>query len=193
MALLESLMSILTLTNFFLALFTYIIFSVTYQIIYNRFLSPLSVFPGPFWASVTRIWLGYHNYQQTELAACFAAHKKYGPVIRITPTLLLVSDARKLPEVYHFKADKSPYYLTGSFGETESLFNVQNHRQHAKLRKVIAPPYSFTKVSAMEGMMDVRLEEWIEKIDNVFAKTGKAFDFCDWAVSCQIVQNWVAR
>jgi hypothetical protein len=182
MAIHEALFELCTVRNALLAFIGYLFFSFAYQIVYYRFFHPLSCFPGPFWGTVTRLWLGYHNYQQTELAACYAAHKKYGPVIRITPTMLLVSDARKLPEVYHFKADKSPYYLTGSFGETESLFNIRDHKIHAKLRRLIAPPYSFSKVSTMEPMMDERLEGWIEKMDEIFASTGKGFDFCEWAV-----------
>lgn len=183
MAVHEALLELLTIRNAFLAFGAYIVYSCTSQIIYYRFFHPLKDFPGPFWASVTRIWFGYHNYMQTELAACAAAHEKYGPVIRVTPTLLLVKDARKLPEIYHFKANKTPYYLTGSFGETESLFNMREHKTHARMRRLVAGPYSFTNVSKMEPMMDERLEAWIQRIDEDFASTGKEFDFCDWAVS----------
>lgn len=63
-----------------------------------------------------------------------------GPVVRITPTLLLVSDPKKLPEIYHRNADKTGHYITGSFGETESLFNMRSHKTHASFRKHIAGP-----------------------------------------------------
>jgi hypothetical protein len=63
-----------------------------------------------------------------------------GPVVRITPTLLLVSDHEKLPEVYHRNADKTGHYITGSFGETESLFNMRSHKTHAVFRKHVAGP-----------------------------------------------------
>lgn len=61
-------------------------------------------------------------------------------MIRITPTMLLVSDATKLPALYGRHANKSQHYITGSFGETESVFNMQDHRQHAHFRKVAAGP-----------------------------------------------------
>lgn len=63
-----------------------------------------------------------------------------GPVIRITPTMLLVSDATKLPDIYSRHADKSKHYITGSFGKTESLFNMQDSKQHAHFRKIAAGP-----------------------------------------------------
>jgi hypothetical protein len=66
-----------------------------------------------------------------------------GPVIRITPTLLLVSDATRLPEMYHRQANKSLHYITGSFGAVESVFNMLDWRQHAHYRKLIAAPVSY--------------------------------------------------
>lgn len=59
-------------------------------------------------------------------------------MIRITPTMLLVSDATKLPDIYSRQANKSQHYITGSFGKTESLFNMQDYKQHAQFRKVAA-------------------------------------------------------
>jgi hypothetical protein len=54
--------------------------------------------------------------------------------------LLLVSDHEKLPEIYHRNADKTGHYITGSFGETESLFNMRSHKTHAVFRKHVAGP-----------------------------------------------------
>lgn len=63
--------------------------------------------------------------------------------MRITPTMLLVSDATKLPDIYGRHADKSKHYITGSFGKTESLFNMQDSKQHAHFRKIAAGPCEF--------------------------------------------------
>jgi hypothetical protein len=98
-----------------------------------------------------------------EPMVCMELHKKYGkerskcavyvlnlyltfltgPIIRVTPTLLLVSDATKLQEIYHRYADKSRHYVTGSFGHVESLFNMQDSKTHARFRKIAAGPYRY--------------------------------------------------
>ncbi|KAJ5671895.1 hypothetical protein N7507_001022 [Penicillium longicatenatum] len=174
--------SLLTLTNLFLALVAYIVLKVVYQIVYYRFFHPLSAFPGPFWASVTRLWIAKQNLQETEYLTCHELSKRYGPVVRITPTLLLVSDHSKLPEVYHRNADKTGHYITGSFGETESLFNMRSHKTHSVFRKHIAGPYSFTSIKRMEPLIDARIQEWSSKLDDTFVKTGDSFDFAWWAV-----------
>lgn len=105
-----------------------------------------------------------------------------GPVIRITPTLLLVSDATKLPDVYHRQANKTQHYITGSFGSTESLFNMQDWRTHAKFRKVAAGPYAFSNIKKMEPLVDARMKHWISKLDEKFATTGQKFEFNWWAI-----------
>lgn len=105
-----------------------------------------------------------------------------GPVIRITPTLLLVSDSTKLPEIYHGRADKSDHYVSGSCGEVEALFNMKKHNVHSRLRKIAAGPYSFSNIKKMEPMIDNRMKEWADTIDERYGKTGKAFDLCDQSV-----------
>ncbi|KAK1625356.1 flavonoid 3',5'-hydroxylase [Colletotrichum phormii] len=120
-------MALLSFGNILLLSAAYVLWKVLYQFVYYRFFHPLAKFPGPFWGSVTRLWITYHNVKEDECRVNQALHKKYGPVIRITPTMLLVSDATKLPEIYHRNANKSQHYITGSFGKSESLLNMQDH------------------------------------------------------------------
>ncbi|KAL7776861.1 hypothetical protein CFE70_007281 [Pyrenophora teres f. teres 0-1] len=165
--------------NILLSLGVYITCRVLYQIIYYRFFHPLRHFPGPFLASVTRLWMiAYHNIKADECEIELALQRKYGPVLRITPTLLLVSDATKLPEVYN---RQSNHYVTGSFGATESLFNMRKRKHHAHFRKIAAGPYSFTNVKKMEGLVDLRIEQWVDRLDGMF-RDGKKFNFAPWAV-----------
>ncbi|KAF2087657.1 flavonoid 3',5'-hydroxylase [Saccharata proteae CBS 121410] len=178
----SAVLSKLTAGNVFLGLVAFVVFKLLHQIIHYRFVHPLSRFPGPFWASVTRLWIAYHNLKEDECQVELDLHKKYGPVVRITPTLLLVTDSKKLPEIYNRHANKSKHYITGSFGKTESLFNMQDSKTHAHFRKVAAAPYSFTNIKKMEPLIDDRMRHWVSRIDDLFAKTGDKFDFAPWAV-----------
>ena len=67
-----------------------------------------------------------------------------GPIMRISPTLLSISDASKIPNVYHRQADKSKHFILGSFGKTEMVFNMQDWKQHAYHRKLIAGPVGYS-------------------------------------------------
>lgn len=50
-------LALLTPKNVVLALVGYLVFCVVYQVVRYRWFHPLSKFPGPFWASVTRLWI----------------------------------------------------------------------------------------------------------------------------------------
>ncbi|KAF3398584.1 Cytochrome P450 momooxygenase gsfF [Penicillium rolfsii] len=178
----EHALSLVTVTNIVFSIVAYVVLKFIYQLVHYRFFHPLSAFPGPFWASVTRLWIAKQCLQETEYLALHDLSQKYGPVVRITPTLLLVSDHAKLPEIYHRNADKTGHYITGSFGETESLLNMRSHKTHALSRKHIAGPYSFTNIKKMEPLIDARIREWSNKLDETFVKTGEPFDFAWWAV-----------
>jgi hypothetical protein len=76
--LISGVLSRMTIGNLVLFILAYFAFRVIQQIIYYRFLSPIKDFPGPFWASVTRIWIAWYNLMESEVQALEAVHKKYG-------------------------------------------------------------------------------------------------------------------
>lgn len=64
-----------------LTLLSYIVLSFLYQIIYYRFFHPLSRFPGPFWATVTRLYGAYFNFKGKDYLNTWELHKKYGMLV----------------------------------------------------------------------------------------------------------------
>lgn len=50
-------LSYLSFRNLVLVVLGYFAARVVYQIVYYRYFHPLSKFPGPFWGSVTRLWI----------------------------------------------------------------------------------------------------------------------------------------
>lgn len=68
----------ITLRNVLLSVFGYVFYSIVYQIVYYRFFHPLRKFPGPWWASVTRLWIAYHNVKEDELYLEEDMHRKLG-------------------------------------------------------------------------------------------------------------------
>jgi hypothetical protein len=78
MTILHDAISHLSFRNISLAFITFILYKVVAQIVYYRFFHPLRKFPGPFWPSVTRLWIGWHCWRQTELETIYRLHEKYG-------------------------------------------------------------------------------------------------------------------
>lgn len=65
-----------------------LLFSVA---VYRRYLSPLSDIPGPFWASITRLWQVVHIFKGDQNLESIALHDKYGHFVRIAPNEVSVS------------------------------------------------------------------------------------------------------
>ena len=61
-----------------LAVGTWVLYKWLYQIVYYRFFHPLKIFPGLFWGSVTRLWLGYRCVKVDECEVVIDLHKKHG-------------------------------------------------------------------------------------------------------------------
>ena len=61
------------------------------------------------------------------------------------------------------------------------MFNTQDWKAHAHLRKIVAGPYSFSNVKKLEPIIDDRIQSWIERVGQKFADTGERFDFALWS------------
>ena len=79
----QALLSQLTVAKVILGLVAYVGLRFLYQIVYYRFFHPLSAFPGPFWGSVTRLWIAWHNLRETEVPTVHALTKKYGMHLKL--------------------------------------------------------------------------------------------------------------
>lgn len=176
-------MALLSILNLAIAVVVYAV----YQIIYCRYFHPLAKFPGPFWASITRLWFASWCTQPIgeEYGMWRRLHAEYGPIVRVTPTLLLVSDATKLPLIYSRQAAKSPAYGAASTMMTTPIMNIEDAKTHAYHRKVIAGSYSLTSVKRMEPLIDARIAHLLSALDERFCVPGGGgkvkFDFAPWA------------
>lgn len=76
-------------------------------IFYQRFLSNVSHIPGPFSASISNWWKISAAWNEEMPKRNIAAHRQYGPLVRIGPNMISVDDPAALSTIYGFK----PIYL----------------------------------------------------------------------------------
>ncbi|RPA86367.1 cytochrome P450 [Ascobolus immersus RN42] len=149
----------------------------------RRYFHPLSGFPGPFLGSITSWYSVYvffsknYNMHLTEVEL----HKKYGPVFRLKPDLLLCNDPKVLPKLFHKNADKAAFIDIEIAGFGDSVLTARSSALHVRLKKRIAGAYSMTNIRRMESDIDILVLELIKQLDTRFATTGKACDFALWA------------
>jgi hypothetical protein len=69
-------------------------------VIYTRDSTPLRSIPGPFLASISKLWIfnQQRGYQRQKVD--IDLHKKYGPVVRVAPNEVSVSSPEALRKIY---------------------------------------------------------------------------------------------
>lgn len=81
-------------------------------VIYQRYLHPLSCFPGPFWASLTDVWKVHLMRTGTAPAQLSSLHERYGDIVRIGPNELSFNNLSGVEEIYRAgrAMEKGPLY-----------------------------------------------------------------------------------
>ncbi|KAJ5175706.1 uncharacterized protein N7482_001583, partial [Penicillium canariense] len=114
--------------------------------IYRLTLHPLARYPGPLlwklsvWPTVFLCRSGKRHLQ------IFAAHKKYGSVVRIGPNMLSFDSSSSVSAIYgprHGNMVKSDFHLTlDATISTPSLFAIVDKEKHAFRRRVIMQAFT---------------------------------------------------
>ena len=80
---------------------TALIFGLTLiYLIYSRESTPLREIPGPFLASLSKLWLVRKTRQLKRHEYDQELHKKYGSVVRVAPNQVIVSSPSALKTIY---------------------------------------------------------------------------------------------
>ncbi|KAI9727710.1 MAG: hypothetical protein M1828_005938 [Chrysothrix sp. TS-e1954] len=102
-------------------------------------------------------------------------HQKYGPIIRINPSELHVSDASFYDKIYASSArkrDKDPIF-TGSMGIVPggtATFWTAPHDLHRTRRNELNSYFSPTKISGIEPFLGTKVMELCKRLDRIAEK-----------------------
>ncbi|KAH8887271.1 cytochrome P450 [Thozetella sp. PMI_491] len=107
--------------------------------VYRRFFHPLARIPGPFIPAVTRMYIWYWNVPQDGhfYRKIDELHARYGPVVRIAPNEIHLSDPDNYDKVYsvggNFYKDPVFYSTLGVAAMFTAISNDEHRRRRAPL------------------------------------------------------------
>ncbi|XXG96644.1 hypothetical protein Hte_002932 [Hypoxylon texense] len=125
-------------------------------IFYRLFFHPLAKFPGPKLAAVTRYVEAYYdvvcNGQYTFKIA--EMHRKYGPIVRISPYELHINDPSFYEKLYSRDGrwDKYSWSYNAFGGPLATLFTIDND-VHRHRRAALSPFFSKANVAAKQDFI----------------------------------------
>ncbi|CAI6306864.1 unnamed protein product [Periconia digitata] len=165
--------------------------------IYRLTLHPLARIPGPKLAAITRYYEVYYdvlrNGQYTFKIA--EMHKKYGPIIRISPHELHVIDPAFFEKLYRQDGRWDKYdWSYRAFSAPGSAICSGPHDIHKARRAALNPFFSKARVGTQQEMMDRSIIILRERLSE-FAATGGTVDLgaatsaCTRDIACEFLMD----
>jgi cytochrome P450 len=164
---------------FAVALFTALCYK---YIIYPGFISPFSKVPkAHFSVPFTSLWIKWKRPEGTNaIPTLLEAHRKHGPIVRLSPDELSVASLDGLRQVYTGGFEKSQEYADEfiNYG-TPNLVSMVQNRPHSIQKRMISHVYS---KSSIQNSVDLQKLSKILLFERMFptlqlaARGDKAFD-----------------
>ncbi|KAH6711399.1 benzoate 4-monooxygenase cytochrome P450 [Leptodontidium sp. MPI-SDFR-AT-0119] len=129
--------------------------------IYTREAAPLRKIPGPFLASITKLWVVNKQRGFKRPLVDMELHRTYGSIVRVAPNEVMVSSPKAFRTIYgagsHFK--KGEWYIgTGDCGwsgpDNLDLLSEQNMEKYRAQRRGIGPAYTESYMRDIESNID---------------------------------------
>ncbi|PVH76614.1 cytochrome P450-like protein [Cadophora sp. DSE1049] len=162
---------------------------ISAQLLRNKYGHGINHIPGPLLASFTDYWRLFVVWGRRPEATHIKLHEKYGDLVRIGPKMVLVADWEAAKKIYALNAGyvKSGFYpvqqniVKGK--PLHSLFNSEDEKFHAKLRRSVASAYSMSNLVTFEPLVDSTIAAFLTQLQNrVVDKPGVdgILDFGTW-------------
>ncbi|KAL1629222.1 hypothetical protein SLS56_005445 [Neofusicoccum ribis] len=133
---------------------------------YRVHMHPLSNFPGPDEAAVSRDWQRSVVMEGHPELTYEQLHDKYNKkAIRVAPNELHISDVNLYKTIYRQGSPylKDPAFYAG-FGEPTSLFPDVDQQRHKQLRKIMNPMFSKGTINKYEILIKEQLQLLTDKL-----------------------------
>ncbi|RJE23813.1 Cytochrome P450 [Aspergillus sclerotialis] len=141
--------------------------------------SPLSSIPGPWinkisdWPFFNTVIKGKCHYHLTEL------HKRYGPIVRLTPNTIAVADAREVRRILVTEdlAKDTQYY--SNFRRDESrptLVSFTNKKDYQARKRLISSMFGIRSIRGLQPMMQNCIDNLVDKLRKECANTENKVD-----------------
>ncbi|ESZ99168.1 hypothetical protein SBOR_0452 [Sclerotinia borealis F-4128] len=142
---------------------------------------PLSAFPGPKLTAATK-W--YEIYHQLVKGGQFFRklpewHEKYGPIVRINPSELHISDPEFYDTIYTTdRRDKIPLHSSLPTVPSSGQSTI-DHFLHRRRRAALNPFFSKPNIQKFVPFIQSRVDILINRFNNEYKGTGKVLNLGD--------------
>ncbi|KAB8216388.1 cytochrome P450 [Aspergillus novoparasiticus] len=174
-------------TTIYLALSAVIVVYGLSSIIYNLFFHKLSAFPGPLLGRASLLWRIYHTQRGRIHLAIADLHRKYGPVVRISPNELYFSSVESWKAIYGHRTSglptpiKSEFYdIYGAGFNSLCIGSERDPAKHGKMRKMLSAAFATKSLVEQEHIISSAVDEFIGRIGRDGGPDSPGLNMTKW-------------
>ncbi|KAH7386429.1 putative benzoate 4-monooxygenase cytochrome P450 [Cadophora sp. MPI-SDFR-AT-0126] len=153
------------------------------KVIHHTLTEPLRKIPGPRLNRYTNVALKLQVMRGRRVHYIDELHSKYGPIVRISPSEIAISDLASTREVHRIGSGylKSEWYakFTEENVESPGIFAIINAKQHAARRRLFSAAFSQTALLQWDEILQYRTTLVIQRIKEQAMSRGGA-DIFSW-------------
>jgi hypothetical protein len=139
--------------------------------------------PGPWLASMSNLDRLISCAKGMQMDYHIRLHEKYGPLVRIGPSHVSISDGSLIPQIYGITSRfyKSDFYamfdIKAPSGMVPTIFSVRDEDRHKAIKRPVANAFSMSTMKELEPMNDDCSAILIEKLEGM---VGQDIDLGKW-------------
>ena len=147
---------------------------MTTRCIYRLRFHPLARIPGPVFPKCSSLWLHYHTYMGDETTAVHRLHKIYGPVVRVAPNDVDISDGEAIAPIYIDKGGfvKSDCYANFDIDGHASIFSTLSSAYRAPRAKAVMGMFSTASIRSGSDLIYGCVDKFVARLQ-AEASTGR--------------------
>ncbi|KAK3996608.1 putative cytochrome P450 pisatin demethylase-like protein, partial [Cladorrhinum sp. PSN332] len=153
-------------------------------VIYARWFHPYSKYPGPFLASISRLWIAKEVAQTRGDQAVKELHDKYGPIVRIAPDEVDILDPSAIKTLYGAGTafTKTDFYTAfhAPWARYPEHFVATDETLHSQRRRLLSHIYSMTNIARFEQGIDTCTSIILQRFHQLAASDNNTTDLAVW-------------
>ena len=149
-----------------LNLFGAILITTVSVAVYRLYFHPLAHIPGPLRAKLSSLWLYSLSYHGTEATIIDKLHQQYGPVVRIAPNEVDISDGAAINTIYVKSGgfSKNQCYVNFDIDDFHTLFSALDSSHRAMRSKAVVSMFAQNSIREGKVLVQECVQRMVEKM-----------------------------
>ncbi|KAI9035561.1 cytochrome P450 [Aspergillus affinis] len=155
--------------------------------IYNLYFHPLAQFPGPLLGRASLWWRFIHTSTGKVHLAIEDLHKRYGPIVRLSPNELSFGSVESWKVIYGHPTSQRPMPEKAAFYDVFSagfarndLGSERDYHKHAAMRRMLAPAFSQRALLEQEDIIGGIIDRFVRIVGEKAPPGSKGINMTKW-------------